>query len=170
MSIMNIKFPGFASSTSQWVLILSVIICLTFPLCATACSDTPTSEASTAPLVVSSLVSFFPVQLEKYASEPYPSALATGEIVLTDGYLRLSSVPDPTSQPLIIWPAGFSVQVNNGKIQIINEAKNLVFNIGDNVKIGGGEVPAGIVEKYIGQAIPAGCEGPYWIASGIEAE
>ena len=112
----------------------------------------------------SSPVTFFPVQLEKYATEPYPASLAVGKLVLDNGCLRLSG----SEGELIIWPAGFSIRTDNGVIQVFNEGMNLLFNLGDTTKAGGGEVPASILEKYTGLQVPLGFNGPYWLAGGIE--
>jgi hypothetical protein len=39
--------------------------------------------------------------------------------------------------------------------------------VGDKIKVGGGEVPVEIVEKYIGQQLPDDCTGPYWLVSKV---
>jgi len=112
-------------------------------------------------------VSFFPVQLEKYAKEPYPSALATGVLVLDNGHLRLKPATGVGDSNLLIWPYGYSLYTEGKEIQIINGEGKAVARMGDIIKVGGGEIPIVIVGKYIGQTLPDDCIGPYWLVSEV---
>ena len=111
-------------------------------------------------------VSFLPVQLDKFVGEPYPAALATGILALDDGYLRLEYQGTGDSD-LLIWPPGFSIHIQGNTIHVLNKNGNEVARVGDKIKAGGGQVPAVIVEKYIGQTLPADCLGPYWLVSEV---
>jgi hypothetical protein len=93
-------------------------------------------------------------------------ALATGTLILKDGYLRLSmSYSDDTS--LIIWPVRYSLEKENDEVRILDEDGNVVAHVGDNIAAGGGEVEKGIVEKFIDKHLPDDCEGPYWLSNVI---
>lgn len=110
-----------------------------------------------------SQVSFFPVQKTGYESLAYPAALATGMLVLENGYLRLHYA-GPVEPPLIIWPPGSTLQVQDNNIQIVRQGR-IIARVGETLKIGGGQVPLDIVTKYTGQALPADCAGPFWLAA-----
>jgi len=138
------------------LLVLTIIL---VAILAIACSNNSTSTLSS--------VSFFPVQLNKYAKEAYPSALATGILELDDGHLRLKPITGIGDSNLLIWPPGFSVHIQDNTIHILNKDGNTVALVGDKIKAGGGQVPAEIVEKYIGQSLPDNCPGPYWLVSEV---
>jgi hypothetical protein len=122
---------------------------------------TRTPDVSPAPKV-----SIFPVQLDEFAGEAYPSALATGILSLNDGYLRLE-YQGTTDSDMLIWPPGFSIHVQAGTIHVLNKDGNQVARIGDKIQAGGGQVPLVIVEKYTGQTLPEDCPGPYWLVSEV---
>ncbi len=107
---------------------------------------------------------YFPV----IKNEPQGSflALAEGTLVLEDGYLRLSKFYSDTTD-LIIWPYGYSLNVEGDDIQIINGNGQIVAHVGDNISVGGGEVPLIVVCKNIGALLPYDCEGPYWLANDV---
>lgn len=133
--------------------IVSVLVCVlvVVPIVAVGCHDnTP------------SLTPFFPVQksgLDQMLS------LAEGKLVLDNGYLRLKRFFGKGD--LLIWPYGYSLRIEGKEIQAIDSDGQVVARVGDRIKVGGGEVPAEIVEKYIGQPLPDNCTGPYWIVSEV---
>ncbi|MDD4924439.1 MAG: hypothetical protein PHF74_06355 [Dehalococcoidales bacterium] len=93
-------------------------------------------------------------------------ALATGILILDDGYLRLSpSYSDDTY--LIIWPRGYSLDTEGDEIRILNEGGQIVAGVGDTISAAGGEM------KWIsslwlkGGFLPFNCDGPYWVASEV---
>jgi len=114
----------------------------------------------------SARVSFFPVQMAEHAKGPYPSALATGILVLDGGRLRLEYQGTGYSN-LLIWPYGYSQYIEGEEIRIVNIEGKTVARVGDIIKVGGGEVPIVIVEKYIGKTLPEKCPGPYWLVSKV---
>lgn len=114
---------------------------------------------------------FFPVQKEPDPSYIYPAALAEGKLVLDNSNLRLKpswGKGDVWSKgELLVWPYGYSLRIMDKQIQVIDNDGQLVARVGDKIKVGGGEVPAEIVEEYIGQPLPDDCEGPYWLVSEV---
>ncbi len=119
-------------------------------------STTSTTQSAT------SETPYFPVSTEKSGMD----ALATGILILEDGYLRLSkSYSDDTS--LIIWPVGYSLEKENDEVRILDEDGNVVAHVGDNISAGGGEVNKEIAEKYTGKSLPDDCEGPYWLSGDV---
>ncbi len=107
---------------------------------------------------------YFPV----VKNEPEGSflALAEGTLVIEDGYLRLSRSYSDTTE-LIIWPYGYSLNVEGDDIRIINGDGEIVAHVGDNIYVGGGEVALITVWKDIRGLLPFDCKGPYWLASDV---
>jgi hypothetical protein len=133
-----------------------VCVLVVVPIVAIGCHDnTP------------SLTPFFPVQksgLDQMLS------LAEGKLVLDNGYLRIKRILALRfigESDLLIWPYGYSLRIEGKEIQVIDSDGQVVARVGDRIKVGGGEVPAEIVEKYIGQPLPDDCKGPYWIVSEV---
>jgi hypothetical protein len=114
---------------------------------------------------------FFAVKKEADPNYIYFDALAEGKLVLDNNNLRLKpswGKGDVWSKgELLIWPYGYSLRIEGKEIQIIDNYGHLVARVGDKIKVGGGEVPAEIVEKYIGQQLPDDCTGPYWLVSRV---
>jgi hypothetical protein len=126
-----------------------------------------TSPTASPPLSVeTSPVAFFPVQKLGYEALAYPAALATGKLILENGYLRLQldGYPSPVESPLIIWPPSSEPQIQDNNIQVVREGRTIA-RVGEILNIGGGQVPQEIVTKYTGQALPANCPGPFWLAA-----
>jgi hypothetical protein len=68
---------------------------------------------------------------------------------------------------LLIWPYGYSIEVEKGKINILDDNDDIVASVGDYVKIGGGESPVSHVENLIGESLPEDWKGTCWLVSKI---
>jgi hypothetical protein len=109
---------------------------------------------------------YFPT-LEEPANA-HMDALARGKLMLEGEYILLkSSFFFFSEEMLLIWPYGYSVDVEDGKIHILNENGHIVASVGEYVKIGGGENPISNVEKLIGYSLPEVWEGTCWMVSEI---
>ncbi len=109
---------------------------------------------------------YFPT-LEEPANA-YMDALARGKLILDGEYILLkSSFLFFSEEMLLIWPYGYSVNVEDGKIHILDETGEVVANVGDYVKIGGGQNPITNVEKLIGKSLPDDWDGTCWLVSEI---
>lgn len=86
--------------------------------------------------------------------------------MLVDGYLRIE-LEYSDDKDLVIWPHGYSVRDEGDEIQVLDGEGRVVAVVGETITLGGGEVSIAIVEKYIGQSLPEGCTGPFWIASEV---
>ena len=124
--------------------ILAVVLSISF-----ACNNNSTNISSSTP--------FFPVQkagLDRMNGE------FEGKLVLDNGCLRVDKY-------LIIWPHGFSLRTEGEEIQVIDSNGQVVARVGDEIYVGGGELPAEearfIEESITGQPLPDNCTGPYWI-------
>jgi hypothetical protein len=140
-----------------------VCVLVIFPIMSISCRDNSFTTAPTAP--------FFPVQKEYDPGYIYPDALFEGKLVLDNSNLRLKpswGKGDVWGKgDLLVWPYGYSLRIKGKQIQIIDNDGQLVARVGDKIKVGGGEVAAEIVEKYIGQQLPDDCTGPYWLVSKV---
>jgi len=103
-------------------------------------------------------VSFFPVQKE--VQSEVMGLLLQGELVLDNGCLRVHD-------ELILWPYGYSLKTEGKEIWVIDDKGQTVAHIGDLVRLGGGEIPAFFAEEKLGQLLPEGCEGPYFLAGVV---
>ena len=99
---------------------------------------------------------FFPVQKEVQTIGM--TALLSGELVLNEGYPRVYDI-------LILWPYGYTVEIEAENIWVLNEEGIRVVKVGDTVRMGGGEVSDKFAEEKIGHTLPEGCAGPYWLVS-----
>lgn len=110
---------------------------------------------------------YFPVTKE--ALVDYPPALTQGTLIYDGKYLLIKGVyPTSGADYLPIWPYGYSVNVEGGEIQVLNESSQVVARVGDIIKVGGGETTKEVVEEnYIGESLPDDCEGPYWLVSRV---
>lgn len=105
---------------------------------------------------------YFPVARGETGME----SLATGTLVLEDGYLRLSTTYSDDNY-LIIWPNGYSLDMEGDEIKILDEDGQVVARVGDNISVAGGEdgwISCCIV---LGRLLPFNCDCPYWVANDV---
>ena len=118
-------------------------------------------------LPVTSPVTFFPVQQGDAGIEPTPQEWAGGELVLENGYLRLSLRPYFPSQ-LLVWPAGWKVRMNTGRLEVVCEHGDIIIVPGYSLDFRGWAVDDRTVERHIGQPLPPDCTGPYFIIHEVD--
>ncbi len=102
---------------------------------------------------------FFPRQID-----PMPDtmdALLVGKLVLLDGCLYVDDGFGHRYLP--IWPHNFALSVQGDVVQILDDTGQPVARVGDEVKIGGGEVPADQIARYSLQPLFSQCPAPYWL-------
>ena len=107
----------------------------------------------------------FPRQKPPEGLRAEMAALLIGELIEADGCLRVRAGDD---SHLVIWPYDYTVTAAaDGTLQIRDDSGAVVAQVGDGVRMGGGEVPS--VEGITSTEVPDRCGGPYWFAgSGIE--
>jgi hypothetical protein len=125
---------------------LMLVLLLMMPRCYSDESDTP----------------YFPVLRGEVGME----SLAKGTLIFEDGYLRLSST-DSDDRYLIIWPHGYSLNMEEDEIKILDEDGQVVAKVGDTISVGGGEMGWINVLWVKGGFLPFNCDGPYWISSKV---
>jgi hypothetical protein len=141
-------------SSLNRVTLLLVCLLVVFPILTVACNDNSSSPHL-----------FFPV-----LSEPesvYPDALARGRLVRDHNCLCLKRFYFFGKGSLLIWPYGYSLEIQNEKISVVDNNGQVIAHVGDWLKVGGGEIPKEIVEKYIGKPLSDNYTGPYWLAAGV---
>jgi len=96
-------------------------------------------------------------------------ALLIGKLVLYD-YQRCPRVTSDSglTDYLLLWPPDYGARVENGKVEIVDGAGQVVARVGEEVRLGGGAIPVDWnSEKYrqLRYELPGDCHGPYWIAA-----
>lgn len=140
-----------------WPLVCVLVIS---PIMLTSCYDNSSTTAQRAP--------FFAVKKEAPNYNAYPCALFEGKLVLdNNNCLRLKPSCDKGNSMFPVWPYGYSLKIIGKQIQVVDKGKDnhIVAIVGDEIKLGGGEITSEIVESYIGQQLPDACTGPYWLVS-----
>src|SRR5258706_5805800 len=102
---------------------------------------------------------FFPQQKE--TPNAIMDALLVGKLMLVNDCLRVNDENNNSFLP--IWPQGFSARLNDGIIEVVDENDQLIAQVDDNLRIGGGEMPGQSIKGYTLQPLPDNCPGPYWI-------
>lgn len=126
-------------------MLISILSCLL----TTSCTKQAASASST--VSFPQLINTPPV---------YWQALATGQLALANGCLRLN-VNDEISI-LLIWEPDFSTRTEQGITQVVDNTGQVVANVGDYVEMSGGfsDDPTLIGLK---EPLPKDCPGPYWV-------
>ena len=139
-------------STVIWTVFTTMLLAMT------ACNTAPTPTPSPTPQV-------------RIIATRY-TALLVGELVMTDGCLRVNDVNSGTSF-LLVWPRGqHTVSVEGDTVRIVDrvEGKTVVWHIGEIVRLGGGggESIEHLDERLRPELpLPANCPGPYWIVGSV---
>ena len=109
---------------------------------------------------------YFPI-LEEPANA-YMTALTEGKLIFDGKYILLKAgFLFVTEDMLLLWPYGYSVEVEKGNIHILDDNRDIVANVGDHVKMGGGQIPVSHLETLIGESLPDSWEGDCWMVSKV---
>ena len=103
--------------------------------------------------------------------EEWMEALAEGTLALNGPCLRLvtdGAEGDLSDGFLVVWPAHARLDTTGGAVRVTDRETGASAAVGDRLSLGGGfgpeTAPAGLATP-----VPAGCPGPYFVASGIVA-
>ncbi len=92
--------------------------------------------------------------------------LVRGELVLENGCLRVNGADTLYGDSLLlIWDPSFSTRIEQGVVQVVDNATGKVWaSVHDHVEIGGGIAPNWIWDDIDGP-VSKDCPGPYWLVS-----
>lgn len=157
-----------ATLRPTWLALLAVSLFVTgcdgtAPTGATSGSPQPSAAVTQ----VANLQVVFPQQAKADREQEGMEALLVGQLVLTAGCLRVNA-PDPGISYLVIWPADYTLSTASGTGQILDERGQVIAQIGDMLRVTGGEVSANArLSAQLREPLPDGCAGPYWLASAV---
>ena len=66
---------------------------------------------------------------------------------------------------LIIWPFGYTLEMEDDNIWVLNQTHDRVAKVGDTVRMGSGIIPDKFIAEKIGRSLPENCSGPCWLVS-----
>jgi len=97
----------------------------------------------------------------------FMTALLVGTLVVKDGCLR-ASAGDSDEGYLIIWQTDYFLNNHEGVIEILDRNGQAVARVGEEIRMGGGEVPlTADLERALRAPLPEQCDGPYWLMGEI---
>lgn len=106
----------------------------------------------------------------KMRSAAFMAALLEGELTAKDGCLRVD-LGDGSESHLVIWQPDYFVNDNEGVIEIWDRNGEAVARVGEEIRMGGGEVrPGEELEQQLREPLPDECEGPYWLMGELVAD
>ena len=103
-------------------------------------------------------------------SATFMEALLVGKLIVKDGCLRVSA-SDRDRGHLIIWQPDYFLNSNEGVIEILDRRGEAVARVGEEIRMGGGEVPlTANLKRQLREPLPEQCEGPYWLMGQLVSE
>ncbi len=137
---------------------LTLVIALLIPTTLMA-GCTRNSSAITQTVTATATVMVIPKLLvEKEPSDMYLTALYTGPLGIgDDGYISMGDT-------LIIWPYGYSLQVKDNTVMVIDGKGHEFARVGDAINLRGGFVPTSVGNEKLGYFLSAGITG-FWLAA-----
>ena len=150
--------------TAGLLALLAVTVAGCGPTTSQYSTPSPNAEPSSSDGDVTSMSTEPPVphfpQVREGAVTEVMEALLEGELMLENGCLRAKKMNG--TDYLLIWPPGFKLRVDGGEVRI-SDNTGISLAVGEEVRIGGGEVPLPFVQILVEQPLPRDCTGPYWI-------
>ena len=99
----------------------------------------------------------------KTRSAEFMAALLEGTLVVQEGCLRVAG-NDGGSTHLVIWQTDYFLNDNEGIIEIWDRNGETVARVGEEIRMGGGEVAlTDELKQQLREVLPERCAGPYWL-------
>ena len=137
-----------------FLLMMVVVVILTMSACVSSREHSPSNTDDSIVL---------PRQEELEGERAVMEAEVYGTLVLTNNCIYIESNESDTSY-LLIWPPGFKLASENSIMTIHNRDSEGMVNVGDRVRLSGGEVKSLIMlDEYVQEQLPHQCSGPYWV-------
>ena len=94
-------------------------------------------------------------------------ALMIGELVSENGCLRVRS--EDGADHLLIWPNAAEMTADGQGARVrTSDGSEAILSVGEDVRIGGGELPLVYVQRRVLEPIPSECIGGwYWVVGEI---
>ena len=98
-----------------------------------------------------------------------PSAVTTRLTALIVGRLSLQGNCLRVNGHLLAWPAEITVSIEGVTVKVEDglSKDEAVWQIGQDVQLGGGEVQPQYLTEAVRRRVPANCGGPYWLVGDI---
>lgn len=95
------------------------------------------------------------------------TARLDGRLVSAGGCLRIATEyeVDGGNDVTPVWPSGYTLQVNEGQVRLLDNYGAVVGRLSEIVVLGGGFVPDTAVTDFV-DSVPDECPGPYFIVGG----
>lgn len=103
---------------------------------------------------------------QKQTDAPQMQALYEGELVLTEGCLRIQGSEGGESY-VAVWPFEFDYRTQGDRVEILDGEDGVVVRVGDQVRVSGGEIGTPSPELFNEVVVTGtyGCPGKYWIVN-----
>lgn len=98
------------------------------------------------------------------------AALLSGTLIVQDGCLRVAE-SEGGGNHLVIWQTDYFMNDNEGIIEIWDRNGEVAARVGDEIRMGGGEVT--LTEKLkqqLNEVLPERCIGPYWLMGELVSD
>ena len=103
-------------------------------------------------------------------SAAFMEALLVGKLIVKDGCLRVSASEGDRGH-LIIWQPDYFLNSNEGVIEILDRNGEVVARVGEEIRMGGGEVAlTENLKRQLREPLPEQCEGPYWLMGQLASK
>lgn len=109
---------------------------------------------------------FFPQQAPVDGDRIVMLSYVVGEFIKEDRCLRVVSNSVSNPSYLIVWPPGVQPRLQGETIQIITDAGELLFQVGDQIWLSGGQITdrnGAESRQPLSAPIPDECPGSYWV-------
>ena len=95
-------------------------------------------------------------------------AMVVGELVSENGCLRVRN-SERGIDHLLIWPHGYEMAADGQRVRT-SDGSEFTLSVGQEIRIGGGQVPLHHIQTSIIHPIPSNCLGDsYWVVGEIPA-
>jgi hypothetical protein len=152
---------------SRFPTVLRALLCLAALTLLAACASTAATADLPTPTHTPGATSLPAVFFFRQKEEPnaYMQALMEGDLVLVDDCLRIGGADGHVP----IWPWDVALETDDSDVRVVGADGRVIAQVGDWLRISGGEAPAMPVVEDAARPLLANCPAPYWIV-GNEIE
>ena len=104
---------------------------------------------------------------QKPSDGPTMEGILQGQLVVSEKCLYIEA--EDSSAYAAIWPTNYSLARQGNSIQVLNNDKGVVAQVGEQVRVSGGRIsqpsPKDFEARFEGSATQ--CTAPYWVVSEV---